>query len=100
VPIVIPIFVLIVSVVLFVTPIINDPKPQFLIGLIFILSAFLIYIPFVYQKKRLAVLDHFTKFVQVTMSVVPPEKDEQEEQTEEKMCLENQEQVPIFIEKV
>jgi hypothetical protein len=34
------------------------------------------------------------------MSVVPPEKDEQEEQTEEKMCLENQEQVPIFIEKV
>lgn len=76
VPIVIPIFVLIVSTVLFITPILNDPKPQFLIGLVFILSAFLIYIPFVYQKKRLSIVDNFTKFIQVLMVVVPPEKDE------------------------
>jgi len=49
-------FVLIVSVVLFMTPIIKEPKPQFLIGLAFILSAFVVYIPFVYQKKRLAIV--------------------------------------------
>jgi hypothetical protein len=68
--------VLIVSTILFITPILNDPKPQFLIGLVFILSAFLIYIPFVYQKKRLSIVDNFTKFIQVLMVVVPPEKDE------------------------
>lgn len=75
-PIVIPIFVLIVSTVLFITPILSDPKPQFLIGLVFILSAFLIYIPFVYLKKRLSIVDDFTKFIQYLMVVVPPEKDE------------------------
>lgn len=56
VPIIIPIFVLAISICLFLTPIITDPKPQFLIGLAFILSAFLIYIPFVYLKIRLPIV--------------------------------------------
>ncbi|XP_050538421.1 b(0,+)-type amino acid transporter 1-like isoform X2 [Daktulosphaira vitifoliae] len=56
VPIIIPVFVLIVSVVLFLTPIVYNPRPQYLIALVFILSAFLIYIPFVYQKRRLTVV--------------------------------------------
>ncbi|VVC39527.1 Hypothetical protein CINCED_3A008420 [Cinara cedri] len=56
VPIIIPIFVLVMSTILFLTPIISNPKPQFLIGLVFILSAFLIYIPFVYQKTRFPIV--------------------------------------------
>ncbi|XP_025418601.1 b(0,+)-type amino acid transporter 1-like isoform X3 [Sipha flava] len=75
VPIVIPIFVLFMSVVLFLTPIIAEPKPQFLIALAFILSAFFIYVPFVYQKKRFSAVDHFTKSIQTLMGVMPQEKD-------------------------
>lgn len=62
VPIVIPIFVLVMSVVLFLTPIIAEPKPQFLIALAFILSAFFIYVPFVYQKKRFSVVGKYVVF--------------------------------------
>ncbi|XP_050422948.1 b(0,+)-type amino acid transporter 1-like [Adelges cooleyi] len=78
VPIIIPIFVLIMSVILVVTPILLDPKPEFLIALGFILSAFLIYIPFVYQKRKLQFVDTLTKYVQLLMDVVPPEQDEPE----------------------
>lgn len=60
VPIIIPIFVLAISIGLFLTPIITDPKPQFLIGLAFILSAFLLYIPFVYLKIRLPIVGTYT----------------------------------------
>ncbi|XP_025195191.1 b(0,+)-type amino acid transporter 1-like [Melanaphis sacchari] len=89
VPIIIPIIVLIVSAVLFITPILNDPKPQFLIGLVFILSAFLIYIPFVFLKKRLSIVDNFTKFIQYLMVVVPPENEEAG--AEENCSVENDE---------
>ncbi|XP_050538422.1 b(0,+)-type amino acid transporter 1-like isoform X3 [Daktulosphaira vitifoliae] len=88
VPIIIPVFVLIVSVVLFLTPIVYNPRPQYLIALVFILSAFLIYIPFVYQKRRLTVVDSFTKYTQLLMDVVPPECEESE--VTEK-CLNNKE---------
>ncbi|XP_025418497.1 b(0,+)-type amino acid transporter 1-like isoform X2 [Sipha flava] len=84
VPIVIPIFVLIVSVVLFLTPIIQDPKPQFLIALALIVSAFVLYVPFVYQKKRLSVVDTFTGFIIRLMDVLPPEEDKPAKDTCEK----------------
>lgn len=55
VPIIIPMLVLTMSIILFMTPLLNEPKPQYLIGLLFVFSAFLIYIPFVYQKKRYSI---------------------------------------------
>lgn len=67
VPIVIPIFVLVMSVVLFMTPILSNPKPQFLVALVFILSAFLIYIPFVYQKTRFPIVGTYTKRLDVVL---------------------------------
>ncbi|VVC39531.1 Amino acid/polyamine transporter I [Cinara cedri] len=76
VPIVIPIFVLVMSVLLFLTPIVTQPKPQFLIALAFVLIAVVIYIPCIYQKRRLSIVDKFTETIKKCMGVVPPEKDD------------------------
>ncbi|VVC39532.1 Amino acid/polyamine transporter I [Cinara cedri] len=76
VPIIIPIFVLAMSVMLFLTPIITRGKPQFLYALVFILFAVVVYIPFVYQKKRLSIVDYLTEATKNCLGVVPPEKDD------------------------
>ncbi|VVC39530.1 Amino acid/polyamine transporter I [Cinara cedri] len=76
IPIIVPIFVLVASVFLFLTPIFTDPRPRFLVGLALVLSAVLIYIPFVYFNYKLSVMDDFTAFVEKLLGVAPPESDE------------------------
>ncbi|VVC39529.1 Amino acid/polyamine transporter I [Cinara cedri] len=78
VPIVIPVLVLVASIVLFLTPLIQSPKPQFLIALALILSAFAVYVPFVYHKKRWSFVDNFTRAIEKLMGVVKPDTDETE----------------------
>ncbi|VVC39533.1 Amino acid/polyamine transporter I [Cinara cedri] len=76
IPIVVPIFVLAMSVLLCLTPIITSPKPQFLIALAFIFSAVLIYIPFVYYKRQYACVDSFTDMLKNCLGVEPPADEE------------------------
>uniref|UniRef100_A0A8D8XDK1 b(0,+)-type amino acid transporter 1 n=2 Tax=Cacopsylla melanoneura TaxID=428564 RepID=A0A8D8XDK1_9HEMI len=78
VPLVIPIFVLILSIVLFITPIVYDPKPQFLNAIVFIGLGILVYIPFVYYKYRMPYLENITYLIQVLLKVVPPEETDQD----------------------
>lgn len=52
VPIILPIFTLVVSIFLVVTPIISDPDIKYLSAMGFIFSGVAVYIPFVYLKKR------------------------------------------------
>lgn len=52
VPIVIPIFTLLVAIFLSVMPIITEPSLKYLAALAFIFSGVLIYIPFVYYRIR------------------------------------------------
>lgn len=78
VPLVIPIFVLAMSVVLSVIPIVTKPAPQFLIAVAFIVLGILVYIPFVYYQYRMPYLDNITYFIQVLLKVVPPEKTDQD----------------------
>ncbi|XP_008479083.3 b(0,+)-type amino acid transporter 1-like [Diaphorina citri] len=74
VPLVIPIFVLIMSIVLSLTPIVTKPAPQFLIAVAFIVLGILVYIPFVYYQYRMPYLDNITYFIQVLLKVVPPDQ--------------------------
>lgn len=52
VPTIIPCFILCVSIFLSTLPIIADPSPKYLFAIGFILSGILVYVPFVYYKKR------------------------------------------------
>lgn len=52
VPLFIPIFTLAVAVFLVVTPMVTEPPLKFLVGIGFVLSGLVFYIPFVYYKKR------------------------------------------------
>ncbi|KAI5701351.1 hypothetical protein M8J75_008577 [Diaphorina citri] len=74
VPLVIPIFVLIMSIVLSLTPIVTKPAPQFLIAVAFIVLGILVYIPFVYYQYRMPYLENITYFIQVLLKVVPPDQ--------------------------
>lgn len=76
VPIVIPIFILGVAIFLSVMPIVNDPSLKYLSAVGFILVGVLLYIPFVYYKKRPAMMDRLTEITQLMFMVVPPEKSE------------------------
>ncbi|KAJ8931211.1 hypothetical protein NQ314_015908 [Rhamnusium bicolor] len=52
VPVVIPIFILLISIYLSATPIIMDPSPKYLIALGFVLIGILIYYWFIYKNMR------------------------------------------------
>lgn len=56
VPTVIVFLSMAVAVFLVVVPIVSDPSPKYLLPIAFILLGGLIYIPFVYQKKRLGIM--------------------------------------------
>lgn len=71
VPIVLPIFTLLVSVFLVVTPIISEPSPKYLFALAFILIGVAVYIPFVYFKKRPKIMNKFTHLIQLFFMVAP-----------------------------
>lgn len=73
VPIVIPILILGVAIFLSVMPIVKDPSLKYLSAVGFILIGVLVYIPFVYYKKRPAMMDRLTEITQLMFMVVPPE---------------------------
>lgn len=64
VPTIIPILILGVAVFLSTVPIVADPSPKYLFAIGFILSGVLVYIPFVYYRKRPRIMSKF--FVLVT----------------------------------
>jgi L-type amino acid transporter 9 len=71
VPIILPIITLIVSVFLVVTPLVDNPSLKYLSALGFILSGVVVYIPFVYYKKRPRFMDSITHYIQLFFMVVP-----------------------------
>lgn len=71
VPIVLPIFTLLVSVFLVVTPIISEPSLKYLIALGFILAGVAVYTPFVYFKKRPKVMNKLTHLIQLFFMAAP-----------------------------
>ncbi|CAH0771800.1 unnamed protein product [Bemisia tabaci] len=77
VPIVIPIFVMIIASCLAIIPIAMKPQPQYLIAVGFLISGFVVYIPFIYFQKKLFGADMFTKAVKSVMNVQPPDQDQE-----------------------
>ena len=56
IPIVIPIAFLLISIFLLITPIIQDPKLEFLYAVLFCMGSTLIYIPLVHYKTKPKIL--------------------------------------------
>jgi solute carrier family 7 (L-type amino acid transporter), member 9/15 len=71
VPNIFPIFTLLVSVFLVVTPIISEPDIKYLSALGFIFSGVAVYIPFVYMKKRPKIMNKLTHIIQLFFLVAP-----------------------------
>ena len=68
VPLIVPIFVLLVSIYLVVAPIIQDPRIEFFYAFLFSVSGIVFYVPFVVYKKKLPLmgkehLSHCLKFL-------------------------------------
>ncbi|OWF41468.1 B(0,+)-type amino acid transporter 1 [Mizuhopecten yessoensis] len=78
VPLVIPIFVLLISIYLVVTPFIQDPKVEFLYALAFLGAGAVVYIPVVYFKLSIPGMASLTRAGQCLLEVVPTQivKDE------------------------
>jgi len=72
VPLIAPIFVLLVSCYLVVAPIIEEPQIEYLYAFLFIIAGLIFYFPFVHFQKVLPGMDKFTLFMQLIMEVVPP----------------------------
>lgn len=78
VPIVIAGLMVLVSIYLVLAPIIDKPELEYLYCTIFIFSGLLLYYPFIYRKFNWArkIMRPITKYLQLVMEVVPPEKSE------------------------
>lgn len=76
VPLILPIFTLLVSIFLVVTPMVSAPDIKYLFAIGFILSGVAVYIPFVYMKKRPRVMDKLTHLIQLFFMVAPTNVDE------------------------
>ena len=70
-PIIVPVFALLICSLMFVAPFINDPKVEFFYGLGFILSGFIVYIPFVYLERKTPGFDKVTSFAQLMLQICP-----------------------------
>lgn len=74
VPVVIPIFILLIALYLSATPIILDPSPKYLFAVGFILIGVIIYYWFIYKNKRpQSIMNGITYCVQILFEAVPPE---------------------------
>ncbi|XP_078069700.1 b(0,+)-type amino acid transporter 1 [Mustelus asterias] len=71
VPIFIPVFMVIVSVILVVTPIIGDPRIEYLIVFLFLLSGLLVYLPLIHFKLCAGSMNRVTVFLQLLLEVTP-----------------------------
>ncbi|KAG5887524.1 hypothetical protein JTB14_022136 [Gonioctena quinquepunctata] len=76
VPLIVPIFILLIALYLSITPIVLEPTPKYLLALGFMLVGVAIYYWFVYKNRRpKAIMDSITRSVQLLFRVVPPECD-------------------------
>uniref|UniRef100_A0A336LV27 b(0,+)-type amino acid transporter 1 n=1 Tax=Culicoides sonorensis TaxID=179676 RepID=A0A336LV27_CULSO len=73
VPTIIPICLIIVAAFLVFMPIVNELSLKYLGPVAFILLGVVVYVPFVYQKKRPRFMDRLTRSIQIMFEVVPPE---------------------------
>lgn len=78
VPLILPIFTLLVSIFLVVTPIISEPDVKYLSAIGFILTGVAVYIPFVYMKKRPKIMNKLTHLIQLFFMVAPTCLDEKD----------------------
>lgn len=78
VPLILPIFTLLVSLFLVVTPIISEPDVKYLSAIGFILTGVAVYIPFVYMKKRPKIMNKLTHLIQLFFMVAPTSLDEKD----------------------
>ncbi|XP_075432474.1 B(0,+)-type amino acid transporter 1 [Ascaphus truei] len=81
VPIVIPIFMVLVSIYLVLAPIIGQPEWAYLYCILFIVGGLIFYFPFVHFKVKWAqkITKPLTMYIQMIMEVVPPEEDAENE---------------------
>ena len=70
-PLIVPLLALVVCTLMFVAPFITDPKIEFFYGIAFILSGFIIYVPFVYLDKKIPGFDKVTVLAQLMMGICP-----------------------------
>ncbi|KAH3768474.1 hypothetical protein DPMN_169687 [Dreissena polymorpha] len=75
VPIFIPVIVLIMSVYLVVSPIIQTGRVTFFYAILFIISGLFVYFPFVYYKLKVPKTDAVYRFFQIMFQVAPPHHD-------------------------
>ncbi|VEN59865.1 unnamed protein product [Callosobruchus maculatus] len=74
VPLVIPVFILVLAIYLTITPIVLEPSPKYLLALIFMLFGVLVYYWFIYKDNRPKnLMGSVTRYTQLLMEVVPPE---------------------------
>lgn len=66
-----PIFTLVVSIFLVVTPIVSNPDVKYLSAIAFIMLGVAVYIPFVYLKKRPRIMNKITHLIQLSFLVAP-----------------------------
>lgn len=78
VPLILPIFTLLVAIFLVVTPIVSEPDVKYLSAIGFILTGVAVYIPFVYMKKRPKIMNKLTHLIQLFFMVAPTSIDEKD----------------------
>jgi len=66
--------VLLAAVFLVLAPIIDNPQIEYLYVILFILSSFMIYIPFIHFKLFPGLLNKLTVFLQLFLEVAPTAK--------------------------
>ncbi|XP_049785782.1 b(0,+)-type amino acid transporter 1-like isoform X1 [Schistocerca cancellata] len=74
VPLIVPIFTIIVALFLTLVPIVTDPSPRYFFALAFILMGVAVYTLFVYKKKRPKFMDKVTRYTQLLMEAVPTDQ--------------------------
>lgn len=70
-PLIVPILALSICIFMFVAPLVNNPKIEFIYGLAFIFSGIMLYVPFVYFDLQIPGFDHFTTFTRLILELCP-----------------------------
>uniref|UniRef100_T1J7A2 b(0,+)-type amino acid transporter 1 n=1 Tax=Strigamia maritima TaxID=126957 RepID=T1J7A2_STRMM len=74
----VPILVLIASIYLVIAPIVDNPQVEYLYATLFIFAGLIFYIPFVYYKLELSIMNKVTLFFQQLLQIVPSEEEPRE----------------------
>jgi len=78
IPIVIPIFVFLISVYLVFAPVIDNPRIEYLGAIGIVLFGLVFYVPFIHFKWELPYFGYVTIFIQNLLEVALPDKEPQE----------------------